>query len=66
VREPASPARPVPARAAERYSAPGEPEHEVSLIRQALHQAGGNKTRAARLLGMSRSTLWAKLLKHGA
>jgi DNA-binding NtrC family response regulator len=58
---PASPA----ARAGERYSAPNEPAHEEALIRLALDQAGGNKTRAARLLGMSRSTLWAKLLKHG-
>jgi DNA-binding NtrC family response regulator len=70
VREPevlprASSSSSAPARAAERYSAPDQPEHEEALIRQALDRAGGNKTRAARLLGMSRSTLWAKLLRHG-
>lgn len=44
-----------------RYAAPLDPEHEALVIRAALEAAGGNKTRAARSLGMSRSTLWAKL-----
>ena len=52
-------------RASDRYAAPDEPEAEAELIRRALDQAGGNKTHAARMLGMSRSTLWAKLLRHG-
>jgi two-component system response regulator AtoC len=62
----APPAASAAARASDRYAAPDRPEHEVELIRRALDQARGNKTHAARMLGMSRSTLWAKLLKHGA
>jgi two-component system, NtrC family, response regulator AtoC len=34
---------------------------ETSLIEQALRQAGGNKTRAAEILGLSRTTLLDKL-----
>jgi transcriptional regulator with PAS, ATPase and Fis domain len=52
------------ARAPERYSAPTEPDREVEMIRQALDDARGNKTVAARRLGMSRSTLWAKLQRY--
>jgi DNA-binding NtrC family response regulator len=37
---------------------------EGSLIEQALRQAGGNKTRAADLLGLSRTTLLDKMKKH--
>jgi two-component system response regulator HydG len=37
------------------------PEDEARAIRQALEQAGGNKTEAARLLGMSRRTIYRKL-----
>jgi DNA-binding NtrC family response regulator len=51
-------------RGADRYAAPAEPEAEVEMIRRALHEAGGNKSRAARRLGMSRSTLWAKLQRY--
>ena len=51
-------------RATARYSAPGDATHEVQMIRQALEEAGGNKTHAARRLGMSRSTLWAKLQRY--
>jgi DNA-binding NtrC family response regulator len=47
-----------------RYAAPGSPDREAAMIRAALEAAGGNKTRAARSLGMSRSTLWAKLQRH--
>jgi transcriptional regulator with PAS, ATPase and Fis domain len=53
------------ARASERYTAPPEPDQEVEMIRRALDDAGGNKTTAARRLGMSRSTLWAKLQRYG-
>ncbi len=38
-------------------------ENEKRLIRNALHKAGGNRTKAADLLGMSRRTLHRKL-KH--
>jgi two-component system, NtrC family, response regulator AtoC len=37
---------------------------ESSLIDQALRQAGGNKTRAAELLGLSRTTLLDKLKRQ--
>lgn len=48
----------------ERYAAPVDPDHEAETIRAALAAAGGNKTHAARQLGMSRSTLWAKLQRY--
>ena len=35
--------------------------HERELIRKALQEAGGNKTRAAQLLGIDRKTLYNKL-----
>jgi DNA-binding NtrC family response regulator len=50
---------------AERYCAPPEPAREVEMIRRALEEAGGNKTAAARALGMSRTTLWTKLYRYG-
>ncbi len=37
---------------------------EISLIRQALERAGGNKTRAAELLGLTRHTLLYRLEKY--
>jgi len=52
------------ARSPERYAAPGDPEAEREAIVDALAAAGGNKTVAARALGMSRSTLWAKLQRY--
>ncbi len=36
-------------------------EEEVELIKQAIAQAGGNVVKAARELGISRSTLWRRL-----
>jgi two-component system response regulator HydG len=41
------------------------PEDEAESIHKALKQAGGNKTEAARLLGMSRRTIYRKLEKLG-
>jgi DNA-binding NtrC family response regulator len=44
-----------------RYHAPADEDEEWELIREALRLEGGNRTRAARRLGMSRSALWMKL-----
>jgi DNA-binding NtrC family response regulator len=38
---------------------------EADVIRQALQLAGGNRSRAARLLGISRDTLLYRIQKHG-
>ena len=46
-------------------STDGNPEGEVRAIRKALEQAGGNKTEAARLLGLSRRTIYRKLERLG-
>jgi len=40
-------------------------ETEKSLIANALSATGGNKVRAAKLLGISRKKLYAKIAKHG-
>lgn len=40
-------------------------EYEKSLILKMLSSAGGNKVKAARLLGVSRSTFYEKLKKYG-
>ena len=37
---------------------------EKETILRALHEAGGNQTRAAQALGMGRNTLWRKLKKY--
>jgi transcriptional regulator with GAF, ATPase, and Fis domain len=39
--------------------------HERELLVRALATAGGNKARAARVLGLARSTLVSRLKKHG-
>jgi DNA-binding NtrC family response regulator len=39
-------------------------EVEVTLIRQALQKTGGNRSRAARLLGLTRDTLLYRLKKY--
>jgi two-component system response regulator AtoC len=38
---------------------------ERRALEKALHAAGGNRTKAARLLGVSRRTLYSKLEEHG-
>jgi transcriptional regulator with PAS, ATPase and Fis domain len=38
-----------------------DPESEAQAIRNALHKAQFSKTKAAELLGVSRTTLWRKL-----
>ena len=50
--------------ATRRYQAP-DPAAERDAIRQALHDAEGNRTRAAAALGMGRTTLWQKLKAYG-
>lgn len=47
-----------------RYQAP-DPEAEREAIRRALQEADGNRTRAAAVLGMGRTTLWQKLKAYG-
>lgn len=53
---------------AEKTPEPAEPkvipESEPDRLRHALEQCGGNRTQAAKLLGMDRSTLWRKLQKY--
>jgi transcriptional regulator with PAS, ATPase and Fis domain len=46
-------------------SADLSPEDEADAIRDALGQARGNKSEAARLLGMSRRTIYRKMEKYG-
>jgi DNA-binding NtrC family response regulator len=38
---------------------------EAQAIQRALRHAGGNRTTAARILGVSRATLYTKLAEHG-
>ncbi len=42
-----------------------KPEDEAQLIKEALKQAGGNKSLAAKMLGMHRTTLWRKIKEYG-
>ncbi|REH46436.1 two-component system response regulator HydG [Tenacibaculum gallaicum] len=49
------------------YSLPNEfstKENEKKLIIRALHEAGNNKTKAAKLLNITRKTLYNKLKEH--
>jgi len=46
-------------------AAPMSPELERDRLEEALHRANGNRSQAARLLGMPRSTLLYKLDRHG-
>jgi transcriptional regulator with GAF, ATPase, and Fis domain len=59
----------APAIAQERTSSPSLPTAVADLERQhildALEQCGGNQTRAARILGISRNTLLARLDNYG-
>lgn len=47
-----------------REDASAIPKLERSMIEQALADASGNRTRAAKMLGMSRTTLWRKMKAH--
>ncbi|PWG73922.1 sigma-54-dependent Fis family transcriptional regulator, partial [Enterococcus hirae] len=42
----------------ERYRAPASPDEERAEIVSALRTAGGIRSKAADMLGMSRTTLW--------
>lgn len=53
-------AAPAAAESTRRYQAP-DPGEEKAAILKALDEADGNRTRAAQLLGMGRTTLWQKL-----
>jgi transcriptional regulator of acetoin/glycerol metabolism len=47
------------------FSSPGiEPEEKAALT-EALHRSGGNKTRAAEILGVHRMTVWNRMRKYG-
>jgi len=48
-----------------RYTAPGDEAEERAAIVAALDRADGTRSEAARLLGMSRTTLWRKLKAYG-
>ena len=41
-----------------------QPQSEESSILWALNECGGNQTKAAKLLGINRSTLWRKMQKY--
>jgi DNA-binding NtrC family response regulator len=45
----------------ERYAAPDDVRAERAAIAAALEAAGGHREKAARMLGMSRTTLWRKM-----
>lgn len=62
----------LPAPLAERAGGPGQPvgfrrlrDLEIKHLRQVLGETQGNKSRAARILGLSRWALQRKLRKHG-
>ena len=48
-----------------RYVAPREPVEERDRILEALKAEGGHRTRTAHRLGMSRTSLWVKVQRHG-
>jgi transcriptional regulator of acetoin/glycerol metabolism len=56
-----SPLRPP---AAGTGSIPVKQSEKAALV-DALHQADGNQTRAADILGVSRVTVWKRMKKHG-
>jgi DNA-binding NtrC family response regulator len=45
-------------------AAPPEPADERDRIRRALEQCGGNQTKAARMLGIARGTLIARMEQY--
>jgi PAS domain S-box-containing protein len=55
---------PSPISRINRATTPQSPRLEKSMIEQALSDSAGNRTRAAKILGMSRTTLWRKMKAH--
>jgi len=49
----------------ERYVSRESPSREQDTILAALEEAGGVRSRAARILGMGRTTLWRKMREYG-
>jgi len=69
---PATPAAPLPAREPLLQNSPRDrglkqqnQQAELEAIMRAYRQAGGHVTRAAALLGISRTTLWRKMARYG-
>lgn len=60
----AAPAAAIPAMQARNLSQQLE-SAEKSMVSEALRQAGGNQSQAAKLLGLERTTLQYKMKKHG-
>ncbi|MGH7468967.1 MAG: sigma-54 interaction domain-containing protein [Longimicrobiales bacterium] len=66
-RPPITPTTPTQlAKPAGRYCFSGPPDQEQALIRDALARHNGNRTRAARMLGMARNTLLGKMKRLAA
>ena len=61
---PLSKAKELPPRFTSLELNPAVDQLEEAMIRAALNQSGGNKTKAARLLEISERSLWYKLKKH--
>jgi DNA-binding NtrC family response regulator len=59
------PGGPAEEEAGRRYARWCDARHESEMIASTLRQTGGNRTRAARLLGMGRTTLWTKIHRYG-
>lgn len=53
----------IPVQGSAEKAARQQPELDEQMIHEALLQADGNKTKAAHALGISRTTLWRKLLE---
>ncbi len=47
------------------YYRPTHPDTEKNQIILALEESGGNRSKAAKILGMSRTTLWKRLKQYG-